>query len=420
MQTNHDLYTAAEDSDAQSVLASEYSGAIAGIFLESQQNPMSRKLLVDLDVLTAGVRLKNHAVLLEEGRIQAVMAQADAPAGIARRSLEGGFLMPGFIDMQVNGGGGVLFNDAPTVDTIRTVAAAHRRFGTTGFLPTLISDDLEVIAQAIAAVDAAICAHVPGVLGIHLEGPFLNAARKGVHNPEKFRVLDAKTLDLMMSLKHGKTLITLAPEKAPPGVIAALTARGAIVAAGHTEATYEEMTSAVQNGLTGVTHLFNAMSQMTARAPGVVGAALDLSALYAGVIVDGFHVADSNLRVAYRAKREDRLMLVTDAMPSVGAVQKEFSLYGEPIIVVDGKCITADGTLAGSDLDMASAIRNAAKLLTAEIETVVQMATQTPATFLGLGHKYGQVAPGYPANLVWMDMDLRVKGTWISGVCELS
>jgi N-acetylglucosamine-6-phosphate deacetylase len=381
---------------------------------------MTRELLVDLDVVTGGTVLNGHAVLIENGHILAVMARNDTPADVPRRSLQGGFLMPGFIDTQVNGGGGVLFNDAPTVETIRTIGTAHRRFGTTGFLPTLISDDLNVIAQAIAAVDDAISANVPGVLGIHLEGPFLNAARKGVHDATKFRVLDVETIDLLTSLRNGKTLVTLAPETAPHGAIAALTARGAIVSAGHTEATYEEMMSALEEGLIGVTHLFNAMSQMTARAPGVVGAALDLSTLYAGVIVDGHHIADCNLRVAFAAKHQNRLMLVTDAMPSVGGAQKAFSLYGKPVTVVNGRCVTADGTLAGSDLDMASAVRNTSGILKVPLEAAVQMATTTPASFLGLEHSYGHLLAGYPANLVWMDRDLRVKGTWISGVYEAS
>jgi N-acetylglucosamine-6-phosphate deacetylase len=381
---------------------------------------MSRELLVDADVVTSGAVLKDRAVLIEDGHVQAVMAAADAPADMPRRSLHGGFLMPGFIDTQVNGGGGVLFNDMPTVDRIRTIAAAHRRFGTTGFLPTLISDDLDVIARAIAAVDAAISAGVPGVLGIHLEGPFLNIARKGVHDATKFRVLDAETIDLLPSLKQGKTLITLAPETAPPGAIAALTARGAIVSAGHTDATYEEMVAAVGDGLTGVTHLFNAMSQMTARAPGVVGAALDLRGIFAGIIVDGFHVADSSLRVALAAKGQSKLMLVTDAMPSVGAARKEFSLYGKPVTVVDGKCVTAEGTLAGSDLDMASAVRNAIRLMNIGLESAVPMATATPAAFLGLSQHCGQVAAGYAADLVWMDRNMQVQGTWISGAFEPS
>jgi N-acetylglucosamine-6-phosphate deacetylase len=357
----------------------------------------------------------SHALLIDAGRIVAIVAVADVPQGIKQHQLDGDMLLPGFIDTQVNGGGGVLLNDDPTVDGIATIASAHRRFGTTGFLPTLISDDLSVVATAIAAVDAAITQGVPGVLGIHIEGPFLNERKRGIHDAGKFRTLDAAAIDLLSSLKHGKTLVTLAPELAAPGVVAELVKRGVIVAAGHTLATYEQMEVAIDEGLSGVTHLFNVMSQMESRAPGVVGAAM-LGGLTCGMIVDGHHVHPASLRAAFRAVGPERLMLVTDAMPTVGASLKSFILNGQMIVARDGACYAPDGTLAGSDLDMAQALRNAATMMGADVQTASQMASATPAAFLGLSRECGALAPGLRADIVHLSDDLMPLGTWIAGV----
>jgi N-acetylglucosamine-6-phosphate deacetylase len=381
---------------------------------------MSRTVLTGADIiLSCGARVSRHMLVMERGRISAILPQIQMRPDDVLRTLDGGLLLPGFIDVQVNGGGGVLFNDAPTVDTIVQMAAAHRQFGTTGFLPTLISDDLATVAKAIAAVDAAIDARVPGVLGIHLEGPFLNSARKGVHDAAKFRTLDRQSVDLLSSLKRGKTLVTLAPETTTPEMIATLKARGVVVAAGHSDASYEQMIQAHGVGVTGVTHLFNAMTQLTNRAPGVVGAALDSPEIFCGLIADGYHVHPASMRVALAAKTSARLMLVTDAMPSVGAQAKGFELYGEPITVADGKCLTKDGTLAGSDLDMASAVRNAITLMHTDIVGASVMASGTPAAFLGLSESHGGIAVGRVADLVWMDEKHQVRGTWIdANYCE--
>jgi N-acetylglucosamine-6-phosphate deacetylase len=252
---------------------------------------MTRAALVGARILTAGAWKDGHAVILDADRIEAVLPVAQVPAALPRHSLDGGTLLPGFIDTQVNGGDGVLLNDAPTLDGVRAIAEAHRRFGTTGLLPTLISDDLDKVARAIAAVDAAIEAKVPGVLGIHLEGPFLNERKRGIHDAAKFRRLDRDAVALLASLKNGKTLVTLAPELCDAGLIGALVERGVIVAAGHTLATYEQMQAAFAEGLRGVTHLFNAMTQLESRAPGVVGAALESKTCISGIIADGHHVA---------------------------------------------------------------------------------------------------------------------------------
>jgi N-acetylglucosamine-6-phosphate deacetylase len=378
---------------------------------------MTPVALVNGRVLSDSGFVEGQAVLLEGERIVGLVPENDPRCRQAEREdLDGQTLLPGFIDSQVNGGGGVLFNDEPSVDAIRAIGRAHRTFGTTGFLPTLISEDLDVVAQAIAAVQVAIQERIPGVLGIHIEGPFLNAERKGVHDAAKLRGLDGSAVGLLTSLKHGKTLVTLAPEMTAPEIIQRLAAAGVAVSAGHTNATYQQIETALRFGLTGFTHLFNAMSQLTNREPGVVGAALEDANSWCGIIVDGRHVDPVVLRIALRSKRHDRFMLVTDAMPSVGTQNKSFNLQGRTIFVQDMVCVDEDGRLAGSHLDMASAVRNAVRTLDLDLATAARMASQYPAEFLGLAHEHGRIAPGCRANLVLVDENVRVIRTWIDGL----
>lgn len=374
------------------------------------------RALVNARVLADEGFVEGRAVLLEGERIAAVVAESDPRVKAAERhDLAGAMLLPGFIDAQVNGGGGVLFNDAPTVETLRTIGQAHRRFGTTGFLPTLISDDLSVIAAAIRAVRDAIDARVPGVIGVHIEGPFISEARKGAHDAAKFRDLDERGVALLTSLGTGRTLVTLAPEVTDAETIKRLTRAGVVVSAGHTNATYEQMHDAFRHGVTGLTHLFNAMSPLTSREPGAVGAALDDPDCWCGLIVDGKHVHPAALRVALRCKRPDRFILVTDAMPIVGSDHDYFMLQGRRVSVRDGACVDENGTLAGAALDMASAVRNTVKLLGASVEQAARMASTYPAEFLGLGRELGRIAPGYRANLTVLDANLTAGRTWIDG-----
>ncbi len=372
--------------------------------------------LVNGRVLGDDGLLEGQCVLVENGHILDVAPESDPRCRAARAyDLRGHLLLPGFLDSQVNGGGGVLFNDAPSVESIRAIGRAHRKFGTTGFLPTLISADLDVVARAIAAVQRAIQTGVPGVLGIHIEGPFLNVARKGVHDPAKLRELDASAIDLLTSLRGGKTLVTLAPEMTTPEIIQKLVMAGVIVSAGHTNATYAEIATALRHGLTGFTHLFNAMSQLTGREPGVVGAALDDRDSWCGIIADGEHADPVVLRIALRCKPHNRFLLVTDAMPSVGTNITSFDLQGRKIRVSGMVCVDEDGRLAGSNIDMASCVRNAMKLLHLPLPEAVRMASQYPAEFLGLAHQTGSIRPGYRANLVLADDNLNILETWIEG-----
>jgi len=366
------------------------------------------RTLID-DALVAGM-----AVIVEGEAIVAVVPEADVPPTAERRDLGGAVLAPGFIDTQVNGGGGVLFNDAPTVETIATIGAAHRRFGTTGFLPTLISDDLATVRAAVAAVDEAIARGVPGVLGIHIEGPFLNVDRKGIHDPDKIIALDEQGFAAVTGLKNGVTLVTLAPEKTSPAMIARLVGAGVIVAAGHTDGSYEAIRAALDAGMTGFTHLFNAMSPLASREPGAVGAALEDHQSWCGLIVDGRHVHPATMRVAANA-RGDHIMLVTDAMPSVGQEDKSFVLQGHRVEVIDGVCVNEDGTLAGSDLDMAQAVRNATAMMGVTQARALTMAARNPACFLDLQESHGRIAAGCRADLVALDAAGHVLACWIGG-----
>ena len=378
-----------------------------------------RSALVNGRLLTGQGIVSEQTLLLSGSRIEALVNPADQRcADAAVVDLEGQFLVPGFIDVQVNGGGGVLFNDDPSPESIRAIGAAHRRFGTTGFLPTLISDDVDTMERAIAAVQSALNMGMPGVLGIHIEGPFLNPARRGVHDPKHLRVLDTSPVSLLCSLRAGKTVLTLAPEMTTPAMIAQLAADGILVSAGHSNASYAQTATAIAHGLRGFTHLFNAMARLDTRAPGIVGAALYDADTWCGIIVDGHHVDPVMLKLALRCKRHDRFMLVSDAMPAVGSTQSTFVLQGRTIRVVDGICRDENGTLAGTALDMAAAVRNAVSLLGLGVAEAARMASEYPAEFLGLGGELGRIAPGYRANLVLLDESLHVQKTWIEGLAS--
>jgi N-acetylglucosamine-6-phosphate deacetylase len=375
-----------------------------------------RTALVNGRILAGERIVTGQTVLLADGRIEAIALPTDPRCrDAASVDLEGQLLLPGFIDVQVNGGGGVLFNDDPSPESIRAIGAAHRQYGTTGFLPTLISDDLDTIAQAIGAVQSSLDARRPGALGIHIEGPFLNWARRGVHDPKHLRRLDNGVISLLCSLRGGRTVLTLAPEMATADMIAQLTAGGILVSAGHSDASYAQTAAAIAHGVRGFTHLFNAMAPLTPREPGIVGAALYDANTWCGIIVDGHHVDPVMLKLALRCKRHDRFMLVTDAMPPVGSPATSFVLQGRTIHVVDGVCRDENGTLAGTGLDMATAVRNAVHLLDLSIVEAARMASEYPAGFLGLDDELGRIAPGFRANLVLMDDDLQVRRTWIEG-----
>ncbi|WGD50753.1 N-acetylglucosamine-6-phosphate deacetylase [Bradyrhizobium sp. CB1650] len=353
------------------------------------------------------------SVRISQGRIERVtFGEVEAHASIHLPA--DAILAPGFIDTQVNGGGGVLLNDQPTQAGVRCIIDAHRKRGTTGCLPTLITDRSEVLERLAAAAEA--CLKIPGVLGFHLEGPALNRSRKGIHPEAEIRVPDRRDLAAIKGFGAcGRSVVTLAPERVPASMIDELIGAGLRIAAGHSNAAGAEIGQAVDRGLSGVTHLFNAMSQLSVREPGLVGAALADDRLFAGIICDGIHVDPACLRVAFRCKGRDRLMLVTDAMPLAGTSERQFMLQGRQITLHENRLTGPDGTLAGAHLTMIEAVRNAVALLGISLVDALIMASRTPAAFLGLESELGRIAPGYRADLVAFNPNFEVVGTWIGG-----
>jgi len=372
---------------------------------------MSRHAVAADHVFDGATLHRDTAIVIEGAHVVGVVPRREA-SGDARVLPAGAWLAPGFIDIQVNGGGDALFNDAPTPETIATIAAAHRRFGTTGLLPTLITDAPDKMSAALEAAEVA-AATQPSVLGVHLEGPFISPERAGVHDPAYMRAPTRDDLALLTTPRRGVTLVTLAPERVPAGVTAALAAAGVRVALGHSNASYDETRAALADGLTGFTHLFNAMRPMQSRDPGPIAAALESPDAFVGLIVDGVHVDPAMLRLALRGAA--RPILVTDAMPPVGGKRATFRLYGEEIVVHDGRCVRRDGTLAGAFLDMARAVRNCVELLGVPLTQALQFASIHPAQFLGR-RDLGRLAPGCRADMVafWPDT-IAVLDTWVAG-----
>jgi N-acetylglucosamine-6-phosphate deacetylase len=378
---------------------------------------MSRLAITGARVFTGEQMLDGHAVLVEAGRIASVLPLAEIAPDAERRALAGGLLAPGFIDAQVNGGGGVLFNESPDPPAVARIAAAHADHGSTALLPTFITDQPEAMASAIAAVRTALAEEVPGVVGIHLEGPFLATSRKGAHDPSLIRPMTEADVETVLSSGLETVLLTLAPENASPRLIRRLTEGGVIVSLGHTDASYETAMAAADAGARGITHLFNAMSQLQHRSPGVVGAALDHGGLWCGIIADGHHVHPAALGSALRAKRgPGRLFLVTDAMPTAGHDGDVFYLNGRKVTRRGGVLTLEDGTLAGSDLTMDAALAYAVGHLGVSLEEALRMASLYPAQFLGLDRSRGRIAPGHRADLVHLDDSLKTAGVWIGGV----
>lgn len=365
-------------------------------------------------IFTGDRFLDDHAVIIAGDRIAQVVPR-HAIGALRATDLGGGLLAPGFIDVQVNGGGGALLNDAPTLETVRTIAASHRKFGTVGLLPTVITDAPSVLAKAIEAVQAARQNNVPGILGIHIEGPFLDVERKGAHAARFIHEMTEDDVAWLGKLDCGAVMVTLAPNKVRPELISRLAAHGVLVSLGHAEASYSEAMAALGSGARAFTHLFNAMSQMSGREPGMVGAALADHASYAGLIADGFHVHDASLTAAIAAKSRDRLMLITDAMPPAAGGPPGFDLQGRRATLENGRLQLEDGTLAGSNLTMDAAVRHCVQHLNVELADALRMASLTPASFLRMDHLLGKIVPGHLASLVHLGDALEVRETWIDG-----
>lgn len=354
------------------------------------------------------------ALAVTEGRVTTLLQAADIPGNADVIELAG-TLAPGFIDVQLNGGGGVMFNNAPSQATVEQMALGHRRAGSTAIMPTIISDTREVHRAAADAVIQARNAGCASVLGIHIEGPFFDIAKRGTHNAAMIRPMTEDDIAWLSSLGDLNVMLTLAPEHTSAGQIAALGESGIIVCAGHTNASYEQMQSALAEGLRGFTHLFNAMSPLAARAPGVVGAALESERSWAGIIADGHHVHPATIRIAQRSLPVGKLLLVSDSMSTVGSDETGFTLYGERIEKRDGKLVNAEGALAGSAIGLNDAVRYCRDVVGIAEAECLRMASLYPAQFLGADKLLGSLEPGKRADLVHFDGQLNVIDTWVAG-----
>ncbi|APG82980.1 N-acetylglucosamine-6-phosphate deacetylase NagA [Sinorhizobium americanum CCGM7] len=358
------------------------------------------------------------ALLIEAGHVKGIVASGAAPDDAETIDARGLLLVPGFIDLQVNGGGGALLNEEPSLDGIRQICAAHAKFGTTALLPTLITDTREIRTKAIEAGVAAKAAAVPGFLGLHLEGPHLSVARKGAHDPSLIRPMEDADLAEMLACVNalGSLMVTVAPENTTKEQVRALADAGVVVSLGHTDVGFDAACAYAKAGARTVTHLFNAMSGLGHREPGVVGAALATGTLHAGIIADGFHVDPASMGIALRGKRgPGQIFLVTDAMSPIGTAMTSFFLNGREILRKDGRLTLADGTLAGADIDMLSSVRFVHEKLGLPIEEAIRMASAYPADVMGIASHKGRLLPGTDADFVLLTPELGMKATWIGG-----
>ncbi|MBZ9795641.1 N-acetylglucosamine-6-phosphate deacetylase [Mesorhizobium sp. ES1-4] len=361
---------------------------------------------------------EGHALVVRDGLVEAMLPQGALAGDIRAFDTGGGMLVPGFVDIQVNGGGGVMLNDHPDDASIETICRAHAPFGTTALLPTLITDTPAITAAAIAAGEAAARQKVPGFLGLHLEGPHLSIARKGAHDPALIRPMtDADQAMLVAARQKMPVLLTtIAPESVDPARVTALAEAGIVVSLGHSDTGYAMARTFAEAGASVVTHLFNAMSQIGNREPGLAGAAIDTGALSAGLIADGIHVHPATIRIALDAKLgPGRIVLVTDAMATIGTDMTSFTLNGRTIYRKDGSLRLADGTLAGADLDMISAIRFMHRTVGLELSEALRMASLYPAQAIGQSHRLGRFANGTAADIVALSDDLGIGSVWIGG-----
>jgi len=369
------------------------------------------KIYTGSDVLT------EHAVIIENDQIQSVIPIAELPQDVEVKDLAGANLSPGFIDLQLNGCGGVMLNDAITPETMQIMHQANLKSGCTSFLPTLITSSDEDMRTAISAAREYHNQYQNQSLGLHLEGPYLNVAKKGIHNVDFIRPSDESMVDFICANADIIAKVTLAPEQNDPNHIARLKAAGIVVSIGHTNATYAEARKGFEAGITFATHLFNAMTPMVGREPGVVGAIYDTPEVYTGIIADGFHVDYANIRIAHKIKGE-KLVLVTDATAPAGANIDHFIFVGKKVYYRNGKCVDENGTLGGSALTMIEAIQNSVEHAGIALDEALRMATLYPATAIGVEDRLGRIRKGMVANLTIFDRDFKVKATVVNGRYE--
>ncbi|MEQ6277540.1 N-acetylglucosamine-6-phosphate deacetylase [Kluyvera cryocrescens] len=361
--------------------------------------------------------LDDHAIIVANGLIERICPLADVPANVEQRSVNGAILAPGFIDVQLNGCGGVQFNDtaeAVTVETLEIMQKANEKSGCTSFLPTLITTSDDLMKQGVRVMREYLAKYPHQALGLHLEGPWLNIVKKGTHNPGFVRKPDAELVQFLCDNADVITKVTLAPEMVDPAVITQLANAGIVVSAGHSNATAKEARIGFRAGISFATHLFNAMPYMSGREPGLTGAILDANEIYCGIIADGLHVDYINIRNAKRLKG-DKLCLVTDATAPAGANIEQFIFAGKTIYYRNGLCVDENGTLSGSSLTMIEGVRNLVNHANIALDEVLRMATLYPARAIGVDKQLGSIAPGKVANLTAFTHDFKIIKTIVNG-----
>lgn len=374
-----------------------------------------KKALIGAKVFDGENFLDDTAIIIENDNIIEITPLGQLDDNIEKVDLKGGVIAPGFIDLQVNGGGGAFFTNDTSVSAINTMVQGHRPTGTTSMMPTLISDTKEVHQAGVQAISEAIQAGNHGVLGVHIEGPFFSMEKRGAHNERYIREMDDSDESWLEKISGFKVIVTLAPEHTKPGQIKALTDAGIFVCAGHTNAHYEDIVRGIDEGLSGFTHLYNAMRPQTGREPGTVGAALESDSTWCGIIVDNHHVHAGSVRTALAAKPKGKLYLVSDSMSTVGAKEKSFTIYGETISEKDGALVNAEGRLAGSAIGMIDAVRINTLDVGVELGESLRMASLYPAEYMQLDNKLGRIQAGYRADLTHFDDEYTVKNTWVAG-----
>ena len=379
---------------------------------------MNKRAYIGADIFDGSIYHANSALLTDGNIVVGIEPLDNIPAGMSMVNLNGGLLTPGFIDLQVNGGGGALFNDDPTMQSIETICSTHANFGTTALLPTLITDQQDVMKQAVEAGIEAFENNVPGFQGLHFEGPHLSNERNGAHQQRFIRPMSDKDVVLLCETRKllPNLMVTVAPEAVANDQITELTQAGICISLGHTNTSAECAASSFRAGARAVTHLYNAMSGLNHREIGLVGAALVAENIFAGLIADGHHVSPEAITIAFRAKaKSTKLFLVTDAMSTVGTAQEQFELNGRKIERKAGKLTLEDGTLAGADLDMITAVKFMAANTPIPFEETLKMASLYPAQCLGIESNHGRLAQGSNANFVHLDDAHNIQGVWING-----
>ncbi|MCP2232511.1 N-acetylglucosamine-6-phosphate deacetylase [Erwinia aphidicola] len=368
-------------------------------------------------IFTGHKILDNHAVVIADGLIERVCPLEDLPAGIETRDVGGAIVAPGFIDLQLNGCGGVQFNDdiaAISVETLQIMQKANEKSGCTSFLPTLITSTDELMKRAVEVMRAYLAQNANQALGLHLEGPWLNPLKKGTHDPALIRAPDQELVDFLCANADVITKITLAPEKVDAAIIRQLRAAGIVISAGHSHGTYEEAAAGIDAGVTFATHLYNAMPATSGREPGLIGALFDSPDVWCGVIADGLHVHYANIRNAKRIKG-DKLILVTDATAPAGASIDRFIFAGKTIYYRNGLCVDENGTLSGSALTMIEAVENSVEHVGISLDETLRMATLYPARAMGVDNQLGSIEAGKVANLTVFTRDYKIIRTIVNG-----